>query len=80
MPTGFSQLSFLIQFHFSMIHSGAPMDASSACDIINGVIVIYKSALQKQLLLFGTFVVPSDHCDRKMGNSSTPYDQFITPI
>ena len=32
----------------------------------------------KQLLLFGTFVVRSGHYDRKMGDSSTPYDQFIS--
>ena len=40
MPTGLSQSGFLIEFHLSMIQSEAPMDASSACDILNGVIVI----------------------------------------
>ena len=34
--------------------------------------------MTKQLLHFETFVVPSGYCDRKMGDSSTPYDQFIS--
>ena len=37
-----------------------------------------KISMAKQLLLLWTFVVPSGHCDRKMGDSSTPYDQFIS--
>ena len=40
MPTGFSQSGFLIQFHLSMIQSEALIEASSGCDILNGMIVI----------------------------------------
>ena len=46
MPTGISQSGFLIQFHLSIIQSEVPMDASSACDILNGVIVSLKDARQ----------------------------------
>ena len=76
MPTGFSQSGFLKQFHLSMIESEAPMDASSAYDILNGVIVILKTGMAKQFV--GTFVVYSGPCDRKLSDSSTPYDQFIS--
>ena len=51
--TGFSQSGFLMQFHVSMIQSESPMDASSACDILNGVIVILKSAWQNNCCFLG---------------------------
>ena len=56
-------LGFLIHFHHDYIRSY----------ILNGVICILISA--KYL---GIFVVRSGHCDRKMGDSSIPYDQFIS--